>query len=60
MNLQKQKIMMKKEYIKPEVLLSELEPVQMFAGSIEVTGPADPDTDEVGVNAENDFNDLLW
>ncbi|MBQ5379796.1 MAG: hypothetical protein IIU60_00065 [Paraprevotella sp.] len=52
--------MMKKEYIKPEVLLSELEPVQMFAGSIEVTGPAVPGTDEVGVNAENDFNDLLW
>ncbi|MBR0361927.1 MAG: hypothetical protein IIX35_06195 [Paraprevotella sp.] len=52
--------MMKKEYIKPEVLLSELEPVQMFAGSIQVEGPANPGTDEVGVNAENDFNDLLW
>lgn len=59
MNLQKQKIMMKKEYIKPEVLLSELEPVQMFAGSIQVEGPA-VDEEEVGVNYENDFNDLLW
>ncbi|MBR2379917.1 MAG: hypothetical protein IKA86_02825 [Paraprevotella sp.] len=59
MNIQKLNIMMKKEYKKPEVLVQELAMQQMFASSIEVTGPADPD-DEVGVNAENDFNDLLW
>lgn len=51
---------MKKEYKKPEVLVQELAMQQMFASSIEVTGPAKPGTDEVGVNAENDFNDLLW
>ena len=60
MNIQKLNIMMKKEYKKPEVLVQELAMQQMFASSIEVTGPAQPGTDEVGVNAENDFNDLLW
>lgn len=51
---------MKKEYIKPEILVQELASQQMFATSFEVTGPADPDTDEVGVNQENSFNDMLW
>ena len=51
---------MKKEYKKPEVLVQEIGMQQMFAASIKVEGPADPEADEVGVNPENTFNDMLW